>query len=82
VKWHLDRGGVLAAANFRESVAAGAAAPAPGVAFVDFHPSTEILLSYFPPAVEVERVAWRIEWRKGLRVMFRLRAPSGRLTLC
>ena len=39
---------------------------------LDFHPSTETILSYFAPAIEVQRVGLAVEWRKGLQVMFRL----------
>jgi hypothetical protein len=73
VKWHLDRGEFPAHGYF------------PGIALrpepprlllvspaLEFHPSTEIILGYFSPAVEVERIGLAVEWRKGLRVMFRL----------
>ena len=73
VKWHLDRGEFPARGYF------------PGVALrpdpprlllvspaLDFHPTTETVLSYFSPAVEVERIGVAVEWRKGLHVMFRL----------
>jgi hypothetical protein len=39
---------------------------------LEFHPSTETILSYFAPAIEVQRVGLAVEWRKGLQVMFRL----------
>src|ERR1035438_10401913 len=39
---------------------------------LEFHPSTETLLEFFSPAIEVERVGIGVEWRKGLQVMFRL----------
>jgi hypothetical protein len=77
VKWHLDRGEFPAAGYF------------PGIELrpqpprlllvspaLDFHPATEILLSYFSPAVEVERIGLAVEWRMGLRVMFRLRGAE------
>jgi hypothetical protein len=77
VKWHLDRGEFSPAGYF------------PGIELrpqpprlllvspaLDFHPATEILLSYFSPAVEVERIGLAVEWRKGLRVMFRLRGAE------
>jgi hypothetical protein len=73
VKWHLDRGEFTARGYF------------PGIALrpdpprlllvspaLDFHPSTEVLLSYFSPAIAVERIGVGVEWRKGLHVMFRL----------
>jgi hypothetical protein len=73
VKWHLDRGEFSARGYF------------PGVALrhdpprlllvspsLEFHPTTETVLSYFSPAVAVERIGVGVEWRKGLHVMFRL----------
>ena len=39
---------------------------------LEFHPATETLLSYFSPLIEVERIGLGADWRKGLRVMFRL----------
>jgi hypothetical protein len=77
VKWHLDRGEFTAAGYF------------PGMALrpdpprlllvspsLEFHPSTETLLTYFSPAIEVERIGLGVEWRKELRVMFRLRGAG------
>lgn len=73
VKWHLDRGEFPARGYF------------PGIALrpdpprlllvapsLEFHPTTEALLGYFSPAIEVERIGLAVEWRKGLQVMFRL----------
>jgi hypothetical protein len=77
VKWHLDRGEFSPAGYFPgielrpEPPRLLLVSPA-----LEFHPSTEILLSYFPPAVEVERIGLGVEWRKGLRVMFRLRGAE------
>jgi hypothetical protein len=77
VKWHLDRGEFTAHGYF------------PGLLLrpdpprlllvspsLEFHPSTETLLSYFSPAIEVERVGLAADWRKGLQVMFRLRGAE------
>lgn len=73
VQWHLGRGEFSPRGYF------------PGVALrpepprlllvapaLDFHPTTETILSYFSPRVEVERIGVGVEWRKGLHVMFRL----------
>ena len=73
VKWHLDRGEFSANGYF------------PGIELrpdpprlllvspsLEFHPTTETILSYFAPGIEVERVGLAVEWRKGLHVMFRL----------
>ena len=73
VKWHLDREEFTAHGYF------------PGITLrpdpprlllvspsLEFHPSTETLLKYYSPIVEVERVGLGVEWRRGLEVMFRL----------
>jgi hypothetical protein len=73
VKWHLDRGEFPAFGYF------------PGVELrpdpprlflispsLEFHPTTETVLSYFSPLIDVERIGVGVEWRKGLQVMFRL----------
>jgi hypothetical protein len=73
VKWHLDRGEFSAAGYF------------PGLPLrpepprlllvspsLEFHPTTETILGYFSPEIDVERIGLAVEWRKGLQVMFRL----------
>jgi hypothetical protein len=73
VKWHLDRQEFTANGYF------------PGIELrpepprlllvspsLDFHPTTETILSFFVPQIEVERIGLAVEWRKGLQVMFRL----------
>jgi hypothetical protein len=73
VKWHLDRGEFTSQGYF------------PGLALqlepprlllvspsLEFHPTTESILSYLSPSIEVERVGLGMEWRKDLQVMFRL----------
>jgi hypothetical protein len=73
VKWHLDRGEFTARGYF------------PGIELrpepprlllvspsLEFHPSSETILYYFAPTIDVERIGLAVEWRKGLRVMFRL----------
>ena len=77
VKWHLERGEFHARGYF------------PGIALrpepprlllvapsLEFHPTTEALLGYFSPSIEVERIGLAVEWRKGLQVMFRLRGAQ------
>ncbi|HXI41425.1 MAG TPA: hypothetical protein VNH83_15690, partial [Bryobacteraceae bacterium] len=39
---------------------------------LEFHPSTESILTYFSPTIEVERIGLGGHWRRGLDVMFRL----------
>jgi hypothetical protein len=43
---------------------------------LDFHATTEAVLSFFAPTIEVERVGVGVEWRKELEVMFRLRGAD------
>ena len=43
---------------------------------LDFHPTTEGILSYFSPSIEVERVGLGINWRRELNVMFRARGAD------
>jgi len=72
VKWHLDRGEFTAHGYF------------PGIELrpdpprlllvspaLEFHPSSETILGYFAQSIDVERIGLGVEWRKGLRVMFR-----------
>jgi len=73
VKWHLDRdeftpNGYFPGIQLR---------PEPPRLFLvspalEFHPTTETLLRFFSPAIDVQRVGVGVEWRKGLEVMFRL----------
>lgn len=73
VRWHLELGEFTGRGYF------------PGLALhpepprlllvspaLDFHPTTETVLSYFAPCIPVERIGVGVEWRKGIRVMFRL----------
>ena len=73
VKWHLDRGEFSARGYFPaltlspEPPRLLLVAPA-----LEFHPTTETILSFFSPAIDVERIGLAVEWRKGLEIMFRL----------
>jgi hypothetical protein len=73
VKWHLDRNeftpnGYFPGVQLRaEPPRLFLVSPA-----LEFHPATETVLSFFAPAIDVERVGLGVEWRKGLQVMFRL----------
>jgi hypothetical protein len=73
VKWHLDRDEFTPNGYF------------PGIALrlepprlflvspaLEFHPATETILSFFAPAIDVQRIGVGVEWRRGLQVMFRL----------
>jgi hypothetical protein len=73
VKWHLDRDEFSPNGYFpgmtllSEPPRLLLVSPA-----LEFHPTTETILSYFSPEIDVERVGVGIEWRKGLQIMFRL----------
>jgi hypothetical protein len=73
VKWHLDRGEFPANGYFpgmelrTEPPRLLLVSPS-----LEFHPTTETLLSYFSPLIDVVRIGLAVEWRKGLQVMFRL----------
>jgi hypothetical protein len=73
VKWHLDRGEFT-----REGYFPGLELrPAPPRLLLispslEFHPTSEAILSYFSSAIDVVRIGVGVEWRKGLHVMFRL----------
>lgn len=77
VAWHLERGEFSAHGYF------------PGIELrpepprlllvspsFEFHPSTETILEYFAPHIEVERIGLALEWRKGLETVFRLRGAE------
>ena len=73
VKWHLDRGeftvnGYFPGLELRpEPPRLLLVSPS-----LEFHPTTEAILSYFSPSIEVERIGLGMDWRKDLQVMFRL----------
>ena len=77
VKWHLDRGEFTSFGYFpgaalrRDPPRLLLVAPS-----LEFHPTTETILSFFAPAIEVERIGLAVEWRKGLEIMFRLRGAE------
>jgi hypothetical protein len=77
VKWHLDRGEFRAFGYF------------PGIELrpepprillvspcLEFHPSSETILQYYSPSIDVERIGLAVEWHKGLQAMFRLRGAE------
>ena len=74
VKWHLDRGEFTVERLFsRHRAAARASAPAAGVAVARIppHHRRRYCATSLPP-LTVERIGLAVEWRKGLKVMFRL----------
>jgi hypothetical protein len=77
VKWHLDRG-EFGVNGYFPGVALRTEAPrlllvSPAL---EFHPTTETVLGFFAPAIEVERIGLAVEWRKGLHSVFRLRGAE------
>jgi hypothetical protein len=77
VRWHLERGEFSAKGYFpgiqllREPPRLFLIAPA-----LHFHPSTEIVLRYFSPAIDVERIGLGADWRAELKTMFRIRGAG------
>ncbi|MGI8744169.1 MAG: hypothetical protein ACR2NN_16670 [Bryobacteraceae bacterium] len=72
VKWHLERDEFSAFGYFpgihlrRELPRLFLVAPS-----LAFHPTTQNILRFFSPAVEVERLGVGIEWQKSLKVVIR-----------
>jgi hypothetical protein len=77
VKWHLDRKEFTALGYF------------PGVAIdprpprlllvapaLHFHPKTEVVLRFFSPAIEVERIGLAAGWRRKPEVLFRMNGAA------
>lgn len=73
VKWHLDRGEIAESGHFMGIVLRQEAprlllvAPA-----LEFHPANETILGFFSVEIAVERVGLGVQWRKELKVMFRV----------
>ena len=77
VKWHLDRG-EFASKGYFPGVELRPDPPrllliAPAL---EFHPTTEAVLRYLSPEIEVERIGVTANWRKDLRIMFRVEGSS------
>jgi len=77
VKWHVDRDEFTAKGYFpgvplvKRAPRLLLAAPA-----LSFHPTSEIILGYFSPAIDVERMGVSMDWRRNLQVVFRLAGAS------
>lgn len=73
VQWHLGRGEFSTNGYFPGCVITHEApkllliAPA-----LDFHPSNEIVLRFFSPHVEVQRLGVGLEWQQELKLMYRM----------
>jgi hypothetical protein len=79
VSWHAERGEFTSNGYF-PGIALTKAAPrlllvAPSL---EFHPSTETLLRYFSPAIEVERIGLTMDWRREVQTMFRMKGAESR----
>jgi len=77
VRWHLERGEFTERGYF-PAIALRQEPPrllliAPALAF---HPTTETILRYFRPEVQVERIGLGVEWRRELRIVFRARGAA------
>ncbi|HBY59879.1 MAG TPA: hypothetical protein DEH78_08645 [Solibacterales bacterium] len=77
VAWHAGRGEFRARGYFP---AVELRAEPPRLFLVspalEFHPSTETVVSFLRPEIELERVGLGIEWRRQLRVVFRARGAA------
>jgi len=77
VNWHTGRR-EFGAHGYFPGVALGDAPPrllliGPSL---EFHPTTESILGYFSPEIEIERIGLALDWRKSMQVMFRLRGAE------
>ncbi|HLM99953.1 MAG TPA: hypothetical protein VK335_11755 [Bryobacteraceae bacterium] len=77
VRWHLERDEFSECGYFpdtplrKDPPRLVLVAPA-----LEFHPTTESILSHFSPEIEVERIGLGIHWRSNIDVMFRLRGAE------
>jgi hypothetical protein len=77
VQWHLERG-EFSERGYFPGISLVRQPPrllliAPGL---DFHPTTETILRFFSPAIPVERIGLGVEWRRKLKVVFRVRGSA------
>jgi len=77
VKWHLDREefsphGYFPGIELRKE--------APKMLLIspalEFHPTSETILQFFSPSIEIERIGVGASWREKLQVMFRMRGAE------
>ena len=77
VRWHLERDEFTAKGYFpgvqlvKEPPRMLLIAPA-----LNFHPSTDVVLRYFAPEIDVERIGAGMDWRNELKTMFRIRGAE------
>lgn len=77
VEWHARRG-AFSGNGYFPGLALREDAPrlllvAPAL---QFHPTTETILRFFSPAIEVERIGVGLEWRREFRPVSRLRGAE------
>ncbi len=77
VRWHLTRGDFTRHGYFPGTELR----PGPPRLLLvspalDFHPTTETLLSFFAPEIEVERIGIGTKWRTKLQVLFRAQGAT------
>jgi hypothetical protein len=77
VRWHAERGD-FARGGYFPGVAVRPEAPrlllvAPAF---EFHSTSETLLRYYAPDIEVDRIGLGIEWQREIAVMYRLRGAQ------
>lgn len=77
VKWHLDRG-EFSGRGFFPGITLQATAPRMLLVspVLNIHPTTEIVLRYFSPQIEVEQIGLAMDWVRDLKVVFRRRAGT------
>jgi hypothetical protein len=78
VKWHLDRDEFTPSGYF-PGIGLNKLPPrmllvAPSL---EFHPTTETILSYFASDVQAERFGVGMQWQSELKVMFRMKGSAG-----
>lgn len=81
-KWHLERGDFAGGRYFAEM---NVRTVAPRLLLIgpclEFHPANDIVMSYFSPQVEAERIGVAMHWRDRLEAAYRqpgpTRAPGG-----
>jgi hypothetical protein len=77
VRWHAERGEFTARGYFpgvpltQEPPRLLLVAPA-----FEFHPTTETMLRFFSPEIEVERIGLAVEWNQRVRVVLRARGAE------
>lgn len=73
VNWHRERNDFLSNGYFPGTELRNAPARMILIApALQFHPTTSTVLGFFDPSIEVERIGLAMDWRREVRVAFRL----------